>query len=75
MKSLGNPPIDLITMDIEGQKLDALIGGSDYTSKFLPNLGVCIYHKPEHLWPIPIEIKKINNNYKIYLRNYTSFLT
>jgi len=75
MKSLGNPSVDLITMDIEGQELDALVGAKRYISEHHPSLGVCTYHRPEHLWQIPNEINKISDNYKIYLRNYTSFIT
>jgi FkbM family methyltransferase len=75
LKDFLSRPIDLITMDIEGQELHALKGGRKYIQSNKPNLGICTYHKPEHLWQIPIEIHNSNKSYKIYLRNYTSFIT
>lgn len=66
---------ELITLDIEGQELNALRGAKKYIKMYMPDLGVCTYHKPEHLWEIPIEIRKISSSYRINLRNYTSFLT
>jgi FkbM family methyltransferase len=71
----GNIKIDLITMDIEGEELNALLGAHKYLKLNKTNLGVCAYHNPQHLWEIPLELKKINPNYKLFLRNYTSFIT
>ena len=36
-----------------------------------PKLAICVYHKPCDLWEIPLLIKSIVPEYKIYLRHYS----
>ena len=36
-------------------------------------LAVCIYHAVDHLWTIPLLIKRLNHNYRFWMRNYCSF--
>jgi FkbM family methyltransferase len=59
--------VDLIKMDIEGAEYEAISGSKNIIKKFAPKLQICIYHKPDDLWKIPILIKKLNSNYKLYL--------
>jgi FkbM family methyltransferase len=59
-----------IKMDIEGAELDALKGCEDIIKLSIPKLAVCVYHKQDHLWEIPLFIKKINPSYKIFIRRY-----
>lgn len=37
-------------------------------------LAICIYHKFEDLWKIPLFIKQLVPKYKLYIRNYTTYL-
>jgi len=60
-----------ITMDIEGAELEALEGTKKTIKECLPDLAISVYHKPEHLWEIPLYIKSLNPSYKFFLRNYT----
>ena len=62
-----------ISMDIEGAELDALKGAENTIRESLPDLAICLYHSPSHLWEIPIFIKSLGPDYKFHLRNYTSF--
>lgn len=60
-----------IKMDIEGSELAALNGFSNTIESFKPSLAICIYHKPEDIWEIPLCINNMNNNYKIFIRHHT----
>lgn len=62
--------IDLIKMDIEGAELRAINGCREIIKKDKPILAICVYHKPEDYYEIPVLIKKICSDYKIYFRQY-----
>ena len=62
--------VNYIKMDIEGAEADALRGGSKIIARDKPKLAISSYHKREDLWEIPILIKKINPNYKIYFEHH-----
>jgi FkbM family methyltransferase len=57
-----------IKMDIEGSELDALIGSQYLIKKHTPILAICVYHKPDHLWRIPLYIQSLTNEYNFFLR-------
>lgn len=59
-------------MDIEGAELDALKGAEKTIEQFRPKLAISLYHKREDLYEIPIWIKSIMPNYKMYLRHYAN---
>jgi FkbM family methyltransferase len=59
-----------IKMDIEGFEASALRGSKDTIKKFAPTLAICIYHKIEDIWEIPLLIKELNPDYKLYMRHY-----
>lgn len=62
--------ITLIKMDIEGAEIEALEGCKDIIVNQRPKLIICIYHKENHLWKIPLYIKKLNLNYTFFIRHY-----
>jgi hypothetical protein len=41
----------------------------------LPGLAVSLYHRPDHLWKIPLQIRYVSQQYRFYLRyhGYSSF--
>ncbi|MHB8138828.1 MAG: FkbM family methyltransferase [Smithellaceae bacterium] len=63
--------VTFIKMDIEGSEPQALSGAEEIIKKQKPKLAICVYHKPEHLWEIPLYLKKIVPGYKIYFRHHT----
>lgn len=65
--------ITYIKMDIEGSELEALHGAEKTIVKDKPKLAICVYHKPEHLYEIPLYIKKLVPEYKLYLRHYANY--
>ncbi|MBN2520777.1 MAG: FkbM family methyltransferase [Bacteroidales bacterium] len=67
-KTLNGRQASFIKMDIQGAELEALKGAEKTIIKYSPKLAICVYHNKEDLIEIPKYIKKINSNYKIYLR-------
>lgn len=68
---IKNEKVTFIKMDIEGSEPQALSGAEEIIRKQKPKLAICVYHKPEHLWEVPLYIKKIMPEYKIYIRHHT----
>jgi FkbM family methyltransferase len=66
--------VSFIKMDIEGAEMEALIGAENTIKRNHPVLAICVYHKKEDLITIPQYIKKLDSNYKIYLRAYYPYL-
>jgi FkbM family methyltransferase len=46
--------IDFIKLDIEGAELEALEGAKESIIKFRPIVAISIYHKPKHLYELPL---------------------
>jgi FkbM family methyltransferase len=64
-------PPTIIKMDIEGSELAALKGGAETIRKHKPILAVCLYHRPEDLWTIPLYVRSLCPDYSLYLRRYS----
>jgi len=59
-----------IKLNIEGEELDALQGAKKTITQYSPKLAVSAYHRPDHLWKIPLYIKSINPKYRTFLRQH-----
>ena len=57
-----------IKLDIEGSELAALRGGREIIQKNQPVLAVCVYHRPEDLWEIPLYLRELLPGHRIALR-------
>lgn len=57
-----------IKLDVEGAELAALTGAQQLIQHCMPQLAVCVYHKPADLWELPLFIHSINPHYDFYLR-------
>ena len=58
----------LIKLDIEGAETDALHGARRTILQGMPDLAVCVYHTPAHLWEIPQLIRELFPSYRLSLR-------
>lgn len=67
---IRNEVVTFIKMDIEGAEIPALHGAKNIILKDTPKLAICIYHKPEDLWEIPLLIRSWVPEYKFYVRHY-----
>ena len=59
---------DYVKYDVEGSELEALIGSREIIKKHSPKLLVSVYHRSEDLYKLPLLIKELNPDYKLYLR-------
>ncbi len=48
-----------IKMDIEGSEVDALVGATKTLRRCRPNLAICVYHRPDDLWRIPLLLNEL----------------
>ncbi len=62
-----------IKLDVEGAELKALSGAVNIITSCKPKLAVCIYHLLEHFWEVPLYIKALNPDYKLYIRHYNEY--
>lgn len=68
---LNREKVTFIKMDVQGVELPALRGTAQIIKKDKPKLAICIYHKPEDIFRIPLYIKSINPSYKFYMRHHS----
>lgn len=64
--------VSFIKMDIEGSELEAIEGAKEIIRRDKPALAICIYHKQEDFWKIPLRIKEICPEYKrFWIEHYS----
>lgn len=59
-----------IKMDIEGAEESALLGMRDTVIKYRPMLAICVYHRPQDLFSIPLLLRSWGLLADFYLRMY-----
>lgn len=67
-----NDRVTFIKMDVEGSELESLKGAKHIICRDKPKLAICIYHKPEDMTEIPLYIKSLVPEYKIYVRYHSN---
>jgi FkbM family methyltransferase len=60
----------LIKVDVEGYDPDVIEGARKIITETTPTLAVCVYHRQDHPWRIPLQIAAMNPNYRYSLRTY-----
>lgn len=73
-ESCADHPVTYIKLDIEGSEKQALQGAEKIIRINKPRLAICLYHKFEDFWEIPLSIHKILPEYQIYIRHHTDLL-
>lgn len=64
--------ITFIKMDVEGAELESLKGARYIIQRFKPKLAICIYHRDEDMYEIPLYIKELVPEYKLYVRHHAN---
>lgn len=59
----------IIKFDVEGAEKEALLGCRKTIEAFKPKLMVSAYHKSADIFELPLLIKKLNPEYKLYFRH------
>jgi len=57
--------------DVEGAEHDALVGASGTIRSNRPVLAVCLYHRPEDLWDIPLLVRSLVPEYRLHVRRHS----
>ena len=65
--------VTYIKMDIEGAELAALEGSAATIRRNRPKLAICVYHRPSDYFDIPRWIDGMQCDYRLYLRQHSSF--
>lgn len=63
--------VDYIKLDVEGAELDVINGAVNTLQRDRPQLAICIYHKKEHLFSIPLYLDSILTGYHYYIGHYS----
>ena len=66
----GGEPVTFINMDVEGAERQALDGCREVIERDKPKLLIAAYHRSEDLFAIPLQIARMNPEYRFYLRHY-----
>ena len=71
---LSDLPASLIKLDVEGNELAALTGGENIILRDRPSLIVSCYHRSEDLFTLPLLLKKLVPEYRVYMRHHPHLL-
>lgn len=66
---LGDRKVSMMKLDVEGMEIDVLLGAENIIRLQKPKLAISVYHKNADIWEIPKLIKRMNSDYKLYLRH------
>lgn len=69
-EALADRPVTMIKMDVEGYEPQALAGAAQLIKAQAPLLAICVYHCTEHLWSLPLWIKRLRPEYRLRLEHY-----
>ncbi len=61
--------VTFLKLDIEGAETEAIKGARHIIQRDKPRQAICIYHKPNDLWEIPLMIHEMVPEYKLFIRH------
>jgi FkbM family methyltransferase len=67
---VGEGRVTFIKMNIEGAEIDALNGAERTIRRWRPKLAISAYHRPSDLWRIPRLVRRLSEDYGLYLRQH-----
>ncbi len=59
-----------IKIDVEGYEEKLLNGAYEIISMYKPIIAIAIYHKCDDLWKLPLKIKSMLPNHRLFIRSY-----
>jgi FkbM family methyltransferase len=69
--AIGQSRVTFLKMDIEGAEPQALEGARKTIQAYKPTLAICVYHHIKDLWEIPLYLRSLVPEYRIFLRHHT----
>lgn len=70
---LKDETVTFIKMDIEGAEWKALQGAKNIIASQKPKMAICVYHRLEDIWKIPLFLKSLVPEYKIAIRHHAEY--
>lgn len=67
---VGDDPVSLIKFDVEGSESEALDGCAKTIARYKPKLIISLYHRTEDMFALPLKIKEMNRDYRLYMRQH-----
>lgn len=67
---LAGRPVTFLKLDIEGAEQDALQGAARLLTGQQPLAAVCVYHGPDDLWRIPLQLHTCMPRSRLFLRQH-----
>jgi hypothetical protein len=59
-----------LKLDVEGFESQTLQGARRLIKERNPLVAMSVYHQPNDLWELPLQIRKLNDNYHFFLRTH-----
>lgn len=57
-----------LKFDVEGAESDALEGAAELVGLARTLTAVCVYHRPDDLWSLPLRLRELAPRHRLYLR-------
>lgn len=70
----GDENLSLIKVDVEGSEKDLLIGASATIRRCRPRMALSVYHFPTDIFTLPLECRRLNEDYTFALGHHSSQL-
>ena len=62
--------VTYIKTDVEGAEEKALLGGREVIARDKPKMNLALYHRSEDIFSLPLLLKKLNPDYRLYIRQH-----
>lgn len=57
-----------LKFDVEGAEADALDGAAELVGRARSLTAVCVYHRPDDLWELPLRLRQLAPGHRLFLR-------
>jgi FkbM family methyltransferase len=67
---VSSRPVTFLKLDVEGAERAALAGAQRLIAKHRPSAAVCVYHGPNDLWELPLQLHEALPEHRLHLRQH-----
>jgi FkbM family methyltransferase len=64
--------VSFIKMDVEGEESNVLVGAANHIKNEHPICTICVYHKYQDIWKLPLQVLDYNSDFKLFIRHYSN---